>query len=267
MKMRFLMFVLLGISLVSCSDYQKLLKSADYELKWTKANEYYEQKDYSKAIYLLEELQPIHKGTDRGEQTLFMLANAYYNSKDYISASHYFEVYYKTYPKGIFTEDCRFLSGKSAYLDSPDPRLTQEETVKAMDQLNVFLDYYPESDRKEEVTSMLTELQEKMVYKQLLNSRLYYNLGNYLGNNYESCIITASNTLLDYPVSKYREELSFLIMKSRYMMAVHSLDVLKTDRYRAAMDEYYSYVNEYPKGEYVKEAEDILNECKKFIKE
>ncbi|MCE5174107.1 MAG: outer membrane protein assembly factor BamD [Bacteroidales bacterium] len=267
MKMRFLMFVLLGISLVSCSDYQKLLKSTDYELKWTKANEYYEQKNYSKAIYLLEELQSIHKGTDRAEQTLFMLANAYYNSKDYISASHYFEVYYKTYPKGIFTEDCRFLSGKAAYLDSPDPRLTQEETVKAMDQLNVFLDYYPESDKKEEVTNMLTELQEKLVYKQLLNCRLYYNLGNYLGNNYESCIITANNTLLDYPVSKYREELSFLILKSRYMLAVNSLDHLKVDRYRAAMDEYYSYINEYPKGGYVKEAENILKECKKIIKD
>jgi len=261
------MFVLLGISLVSCSDYQKLLKSTDYELKWTKANEYYEQKEYSKAISLLDELQSIHKGTDRAEQTLFMLANAYYNTKDYISASHYFETYYKTYPKGIFTEDCRFLSGKAAYLDSPDPRLTQEETVKAMDQLNVFLDYYPESDKKEEVTSMLTELQEKLVYKQLLNCRLYYNLGNYLGNNYESCIITANNTLLDYPVSKYREELSFLILKSRYMLAVNSLEYLKIDRYRAAMDEYYSYVNEYPKGKFLKEAEGILKECKKIIKD
>lgn len=124
MKMKFLLFVLLGISLVSCSDYQKLLKSTDYELKWTKANEFYEQKKYQKTIYLLEELQSIHKGTDRAEQTLFMLANSYYNRKDYISASHYFETYYKTYPKGVFTEDCRYLSGKGAYMSSPDPRLT-----------------------------------------------------------------------------------------------------------------------------------------------
>jgi outer membrane assembly lipoprotein YfiO len=267
MKIKFLLFVLLSVSLVSCSDYQKLLKSTDYELKWTKANEYYEQKKYQKAITLLEELQSIHKGTDRAEQTLFMLANSYYNKKDYISASHYFETYYKTFPKGVFTEDCRFFSGKAAYLDSPDPRLSQEETVKAMDQLNVFLDYYPESDKKEEVTKMLTELQEKLVYKQVLNCRLYYDLGDYLGNNYESCIITANNTLLDYPVSKYREELSFMVLKSRYMMAKQSFDILKADRYRAAVDEYYSYTNEYPEGKFAKQAEEIFKECKKYVKD
>jgi len=267
MKMKFLLFMLLGVSLVSCSGYQKLLKSTDYELKWTKANEFYEQKKYQRTIDLLEELQSIHKGTDRAEQTLFMLANSYYNRKDYVSASHYFETYYKTYPKGVFTEDCRFLSGKAAYQNSPDPRLTQEETVKAMDQLNVFLDYYPESDKKEEVTRMLTELQEKLVYKQVLNSRLYFNLGNYMGNNYESCIITASNTLVDYPVSKYREELSFLVLKARYMLATQSLEQLKNERYRAALDEYYSFVNEFPEGKYAKEAGNILEQCKKYIKD
>ena len=267
MKNKFLLFVLLSVSLVSCSGYQKLLKSTDYELKWTKANEFYEQKKYQRAIDLLEELQPIHKGTDRAEQTLFMLANAYYNRKDYISASHYFEIYYKTYPKGVFTEDCRFLSGKAAYQNSPDPRLSQEETVKAMDQLNVFLDYYPESDKKEEVTRMLTELQEKLVYKQLMTSRLYFDLGNYMGNNYLSCIITANNALVDYPVSKYREELTFLVLKARYLLATQSLDELKLDRYRATIDEYFSYTNEFPEGKYKKEAGNILKECKKYIKD
>lgn len=253
---------------MSCSDYQKLLKSTDYELKWTKANEYYEQKKFQKVIELLEELQAIHKGTDRAEQTLFMLGNAYYNKRDYSSAEQYFETYYKTYPKGVFTEDCRFLSGKAAYLNSPDPRLTQDETYKAISLLNVFLDYYPESDRREDVVTMLSELQDKLVYKQLLNCRLYFNLGNYMGyNNYESCIVTASNALQDYPVSKYREEISFLILKSRYILATQSVDELRMTRYRAAVDEYYSFFNEFPESKFKKEADTMLKESKKVTKE
>lgn len=267
MKLKFLLFALLALSLASCSGYQKLLKSTDYELKWKKANEFYEQKKYTHAIELLEELEPIHKGTNRAEQTLFMLGNSYYNKKDYISAAHYFETYTKTYPKGTFTEDCRYLSGKAAYLNSPDPRLTQEETVKAMDQLGAFLDYYPESDKKGEVTKLLSELQEKLVYKQWLNSKLYYNLGNYLGNNYESCIITANNALSDYPVSKYREDLSFLVLKSRYMLATESIEETKMDRYKATLDEYYSFINEYPKSKYLKDAGSIFKECKKYTKD
>jgi len=267
MKWRFLIILLLGINLVSCSDYQKLLKSTDYELKWKKANEFYEQKKYLRAIELLEELQPIHKGTERAEQTLFMLANSYYNRKDYYSASGYFETYFKTYPKGTFTEDCRFLAGKAAYLNSPDPRLTQEETIKAMDQLNVFLDFYPESDRKDEVVKMLNDLQDKLVYKQLMASKLYYDLGDYMGNNYQSCIITANNALMDFPVSKYREELAFLILKSRHMMAVQSVEDLKMDRFKATQDECFSFLNEFPESKHLKDAEAILKECKKVIKE
>lgn len=268
MRFKFILTVLIGVVLVSCSDYQKLLKSTDYELKWTKANEFYEQKKYQKVIDLLEELQAIHKGTDRAEQTLFMLANSYFNRKDYISASSYFETYYKTFPKGVFTEECRFLSGKAAYLNSPDPRLSQEETYKAIEILSVFLDYYPNSDKKDEVINMLNELQDKLAFKQVLNCRLYFNLGNYLAqNNYLSCIITANDALVDFPVSKYREELSFMILKSRYMIAIQSVESLRLERYRATIDEYYSFTNEYPESKYLNEAKDILKESRKVIKE
>ncbi|MDD4922157.1 MAG: outer membrane protein assembly factor BamD, partial [Bacteroidales bacterium] len=81
------------------------------------------------------------------------------------------------------------------------------------------------------------------------------------------CIITASNTLLDYPVSKYREDLSFIILNARYMLATQSFENLKIERYRAAIDEYYSFVNEFPDGKHAKKAENILQECKKYIKD
>lgn len=260
--------LLLGSVLVSCSEYQQLLKSTDYELKWTRANEYYEQRKYQRVIDLLEELQAIHKGTDRAEQTLFMLANSYFNRKDYITAEHYFDTYTKTYPRGVFAEDCRYLAGKAAYLNSPDARLTQDETYKAIRLLNVFLDYYPESDRRDEVMAMLEELHDKLAYKQLLNSRLYFNLGNYMGyNNYESCIVTANNALMDFPVSKYREELAFLVLKSRYVMATQSVTELQRERYQATIDEYYAFINEFPAGKFRKEADTIFKETRKIIKE
>jgi outer membrane protein assembly factor BamD len=267
MKLKFLFVILLVVNLVSCSDYQKIIQSTDYNLKWEKAVAYYDKAQYTKAITLLEELIPIHKGTDLAEKTLYMLGNSYLNKKDYYTSSEHFETYYKTYPKGTYTEECRFLAGKAAFLNSPDPKLTQEETNKAIDMLNVFLDYYPESKYHDEATSMIVDLRDKLVYKQLLACRLYFNLGNYLGNNYESCIVTANAALLDYPVSKYREDLAFLVLNSKYTLAAHSVDALKIDRYRAALDEYYSFSNEYPTSKFKKDAESILRDCKKVIKD
>ena len=54
---------------------------------------------------------------------------------------------------------------------------------------------FPEQHKKQEAQDMIFALQDKLVLKELYSARLYYNLGNYLGNNYESCVITAQNAL------------------------------------------------------------------------
>ncbi len=264
-KLKYFFVILLTLcGLSSCAHY-RLLRSDDYEAKWSKANEYYEQGKYRKAIELLEDMKPVYKGTDRAEQAVYMLANSYYRSKDYYSATAQYQLYYKTFPKGNFAEDCRFMSGKSAYINSPDPRLSQEGTVSAMDELNVFLEYYPYSDRREEVEFMLNELMEKLAYKAYLNSQLYLNLGNFLGNNYESCIITANNALVDFPNSRYRHDLAFLILQARFEYAKMSVDVQKAERFRAVRDEYFSFANEYPESSHLKEAKHIFDYCEKQL--
>ena len=78
------------------------------------------------------------------------------------------------------------------------------------------------------------------------NAQLYYNLGTYLGNNYESAIIVARNAIKDYPYSKYKEDLELLILKSRYQEADQSIEEKKADRFREVIDEYYSFINNYP---------------------
>jgi outer membrane protein assembly factor BamD len=72
---------------------------------------------------------------------------------------------------------------------------------------------------------------------------------------------------MDYPDSRYREELAYLILKSRYVMATQSVPELLEDRYRATIDEYYSFINEFPNSPYRKEADQILKESRKIIKE
>lgn len=266
MKLKYWFILLITCVLTSCGEYHKLLKSDDYEAKWEKANEYYEQGKYARTIELLEELKAIYKGTERSEQTLYMLANAYYRSKDFYSATNQYQLYYKTYPKGIFAEECRFMSGKAAYEDSPDPRLSQEGTIQAMDELNVFLEYYPNSQYRPEVERMMDELMEKLAYKALLNCQLYYNLGNYMGNNYESCIITANNALNDFPISAYRVDFAFMILKARYTYAQESVPAKQPERFRRMIDEYYSFTTEYPESKYQKEAKRMFDHAEKVMK-
>lgn len=267
MKKNIVIALLAVIVLSACGEYNKLLKSTDYEYKYEAAKNYFAKGQYNRAATLLNELITILKGSDKAEESLYMLAMSYYNQKDYSTAAQSFITYYNTYPRGQFTELARFHAGKALFLDTPEARLDQSSTYQAIQQLQMFLEYFPQSDKKQEAQNMIFNLQDKLVLKEFLSAKLYYNLGNYMGNNYESCVITAQNALKDYPYTDYREDLSILILRARYEMAINSVEEKKADRYRETIDEYYAFKNEFPESKYTKEAEKIFRESQKVIKD
>lgn len=265
MKKIFIITLLAAAVFSSCGEYNKLLKSTDYEYKYEAAKNYFAKGQYGRAATLLNELITILKGTDKAEESLYMLAMSYYNQKDYQTAAQVFKTYYNTYPRGKFTELARFHSGKALYEDTPDPRLDQTSTYLAIQELQMFMEYYPNSSKKEEAQDMIFELQDKLVRKDYLAAKLYYDLGTYLGNNYESSVITAQNALRDYPYTKYREDLSILVLRARYEMAVNSIAERSEERYRETIDEYYAFKNEFPESKHLREADRIFRESSKKV--
>lgn len=246
------------LGLISCGEYNKLLKSTDYEYKYEAAKSYFAKGQYNRAATLLNELIAIMKGTDKAEESLYMLGMCYYNEQDYQTAAQTFIQYYQVYPRGTYTELSRFHAGKALFLDTPEPRLDQSSTYKAIEELQMFMEYYPQSAKHQEAQQMIFELQDKLVMKEYLSAKLYYNLGNYMGNNYQSCVITAQNALKDYPYTNLREDLSILILRAKYELAVYSVEERKQERYRETVDEYYAFKNEFPESKYLKEAERIF---------
>ena len=257
--------MMIAVLFSSCGEYTKILKSTDYELKYSYAKKYFNKKEFSKSATLLDELVTIFKGTANAEESLYLLAQSYYGQKDYLTASQYFNTYYTTYPKGEYTELSRYYSGYGLYLDSPDPRLDQAQTYKAISELQLYLEYYPQSERAKEAQNIMFELQEKLAYKELMATRLYYNLGTYMGNNYLSSVITAQNALKNYPYSKYREEFMYYVIQSKYDLALVSVEEKLQGRYRDVVDEYYNYMNEYPEGKYVKQVKKFYDYASKRI--
>ena len=249
----------------SCGEYNEVLKSTDYEYKYSYAKKYFNAKQYTKSATILEELVTIFKGTAHAEESLYLLAQSYYGQEDYLTASEYFQTYYSTYPKGEYAESSRFYSGYGLFLDSPDPRLDQAQTYKAIEQMQLYLEYYPQSERAKEAQNIMFELQEKLALKELMAVRLYFNLGTYMGNNYLSSVVTADAALKDYPYTKYREELMFYKIRSKYELALVSVEEKLQGRYRDVVDEYFNYVNEFPEGKYKKQVQRFYDYSQKRI--
>ena len=275
MKKYIIIALVSGSVLTSCGEYNKVLKSTDYEYKYEAAKSYFGKGQNTKAAAILEELITILKGTDKAEESLYMLGMTYYNQGDFITASHYFSTYYNTYPRGTYSEQARFYSGKALFLDTPEPRLDQSSTYKAIQELQMFMEYFPASNRHQEAQQMIFDLQDKLVMKDYMAARLYYDLGSYTGNssysttgnNYLACIVTAQNALKDYPYTKLREDISILLLRAKYDMAKESVEEKKEERMRDAIDEYYAFKNEFPESKYIKEVENIYKDAKKYVKE
>ena len=257
----------------SCGEYNKLLKSTNTDYQYEAAKEFFFFFKFSKAASLLEGLVTVMKGTDRAEESLYMLGMTYYNETDYQTASHYFTTYYNTYPRGQYVESARYHSGKALFLDTPEPRLDQSGTYKAIQELQLFLEYFPSSPHHAEVQQMIFDLQDKLVIKDYMAAKLYYDLGDYsgnftyttTGNNYLAAIVTAQNALKDYPYTKMREDLSILILRAKYDMAKQSVLEKKPERMRDTIDEYYAFTNEFPESKYKKEVEAIFKDASKYV--
>ena len=264
---KFLLWLPLLMALASCGEYNKVLKSTDADYRFDYAKRAFEDRRYTQATTVLETIYTPLRGTANGEEALFLLAMSYFENKDYLNSGLYFKTYYSRYPKGKFTELARFYSGYGYYLDSPDPQLDQTATKKAIEELQGFIDYYPDSDRVSIAQNAIFEMQDKLTLKELQNAQLYYNLGNFLGNNYEAAIITAQNALKEFPYSKYREDFELLILKAKYQEAKYSVDEKKAERYRDVVDEYYSYTNNYPDTKNRREADNIFKIARRYASE
>ncbi len=269
MKKNLLIIILLVAVCVfsSCGDYNKVLKSPDYSYRYEAAKEYFTSGKYTQASVILNDLITFMKGTDKAEESLYMLAMCYYGQRSWLEASNTFKKYYTTYPHGEYIELARFYSCRSLYNDTPEPRLDQTSTYEAINEIQLFCEYFPASKYKDLAEDMMAELQDKLVDKEYLSALLYYNLGNYLGNNYQSCVITAQNVLQDFPYTKRREDLSFLILQAKYKMATESVLERQEERFRDVIDEYYAFKNEFPESKHLKDLERMFNQASKVVKD
>jgi len=264
-SLKIVILSLVAAVLTGCSGYNKIMKASDYNTKYSMAKQYFMEGHYTSCSSILEECVAFQRGTAQSEESMYLLATCYYNLDDYLSASQYYMACYRSFPNSVYSENCLFWSGKSLYLDTPDPRLDATSTTDAIIQLQRFVETYPESKYRNEAENMIYEMYDRLVEKEVGTAELYYSMGNYLGNNYRSSIIVAQNALLDFPYTKYREKLSMIVLKAKFQMAQESVLSKRDDRYRDAIDEYYAFKNEFPESQYMKEADKIFRTSTKNL--
>ena len=249
------------MALGSCkSKYEKLKASNDNAKKYQEAVKFYNKKEYSKALGLFEDLVTRYRGRTGYEDLYYYYAYTNYKLKDYTAARYHFKTFADTYPASPRAEECRFIAAYCFYLDSPVFSLDQENTQKAIESLQLFINLYPKSDRVTEASKLIQNLRDKLEAKAYANAKLYLTIGDF-----QSAVIAFNNMLRDYPDTKYAEELEFLIIKSQYEYARVSNERRQEERYNQTIAYADQFAEKYEKSKYLKEAEDLKKDSEQGI--
>jgi len=247
----------------SCSGFRKLQKNDDWKAKYEGAMKYYETKDYYRAIALFEEVLPVTRGKLEGEKAQFYYAYAHYNDAQYILSAHYFKTFYETYSRSEFANEAQFMYAYSLYQSSPIYNLDQTSTIEAVAAFQIFINRNADSKFVIEAGQIIHELQVKLETKAYHSAKLYHQIGML-----NSAIVAFDSFAINYPDSKFNEELQFLKIESTYLMAQQSIPSKQKTRYKGVIKLYEEYIDDYPEGNFVNDAlkyyDDSLTQLEKF---
>lgn len=251
-------------TLWSCSDYNQVVKNDDYDRKLELANEFYDKgqvtgkikKDGTlkmkpntimRSVTLYEQIYQRSPKSNEGELSYFRIGKAYYLAGDYVMAGYYLGMFPQRFPYSVKGEESLFLSAMCGVQNSPSYRLDQAETENAIFTFQQFIDRYPNSTLIDSCNRVIDRLRFKLERKEYENVKLYAKT-----EKYGAAVTTALTFLDDFPISTFREEVNYLLVKNSYELAKNSVSSKKSERIDDTIERYRNFVATFPDSEYIK---------------
>ena len=248
-------YIVTGIAAVliasSCSDYNKILKSDNYGEKFDMANYLYDSVGTSsskvRSISLYEQIYQRTPKQGEGELAYFRIGKAYYESGDFYMAGYYLSQFPQRFPYSPKAEESTFLSAMCSVNNSPEWSLDQMETDVAINNLQQFVDRYPNSTLIDSCNNIIDGLRFKLETKSFEAIKLYSKTENFMAA--ESSSLTFID---DYPMSVFKEEVHYLLVMNSYFLAKNSVEKKKKERIEQTIERYSTFVAAFPESKYMR---------------
>ncbi|WP_322969908.1 outer membrane protein assembly factor BamD [Faecalibacter sp. LW9] len=254
------LIVLIGASLSSCNKmYNQAMKSTDKDEIFTIATKLYEEGKYVQAVELYERISTSFVGTEHAADIAFNTADAHFKDENYKLAGHMFKNFAGSYPLDKRAEEALYNSAFSYYKDSPKFNLDQTSTYIAIDELQNFINSYPESVHVSNANKYITELRQKLELKAFEIGKVYYKT-----MKYKAAAVAFDNMVDEYPDSKFREEAMMYALRSKAELALNFSRLENKDlRLQEARTQYRQLLKYYPSTTYKSEADKLLTNIEK----
>ena len=259
---RIIVVLFVSVLFASCGEYQKVLNRGKVEDQYKMATELFEQGKYNKAITLFEKVISKYERKPQMQRIQFMVAQANYASKNYDLAAYYFNRFIANYPASSKIEEAAYLVAHSYYLASPKYSRDQQDTQKAIEAFQNFIDKYPSSEKITDANKYFDELTFRLEKKSFEIAKQYYHI-----EDYRAAIAAFENFSQDHIGSSLKEEALYYKFKASNDLAINSVIQKKEKRLNDAVSVYNKFIKNYPDSKRTKELIALNENLAKEIKQ
>lgn len=247
---------------VSCNKrYEAAMKSTDKDLILQTANEFFAEGKWAYAVELYSRVAASFSGTEEAANILYNSAEANFQDRNYRLAAHQFKNFYVTNPTDPRAEDAAFKSAYAYYTDSPKYNLDQTSTHSAMNELQSFINAFPNSPKVDEANGYINELREKLEKKAFEIAKIYHKT-----MKYKAAALAFDNMLDDFPDTKFREEAMMYSLRSKYELAVnYSRFETQELRLQNTITQHRLLMKAFPNTQFKDEADKLLRRTEEAL--
>lgn len=189
------------------------------EERFQRAKVLFENGDYLEAIQEFNIITLQHPGSAVAGEAQFYIAEARFKRKEYLLASYEYQTLRRNMPASPRVPEAMYKLGLCYYHLSPKSRLDQQYTKRAIDELQAFVEYYPNSEFVADAAEKIKELNNRLAKKDFDTAELYAKMDYYKAAlfYYDAVIEKYHDT--EYAPLAYLAKTELLISRKKYAEA------------------------------------------------
>ena len=193
-------FILIVVFLVCCGK-KNVHVEEDLSPRFDKAMEYFDRGKYPRAKDEFDYIIMTDPGSKIANESQYYMAEALFQMEEYSDASISFDRYVRFSPDFTKIEKSRYRICECAILSSNAYQREQSQTHRALEQLQMFIEDFPESDLIRDAEIGILELRIKLAQKDFEVGRMYLKL-----EEYESALIYFRSVLNNYYDTSFADD-------------------------------------------------------------
>ncbi|MAW09728.1 MAG: hypothetical protein CMG03_00770 [Candidatus Marinimicrobia bacterium] len=173
------LLICISIFLSSCGISNPFDDNIPYKTRFDDGLAFFEEEKYVKSSQQFNIIVERASHTDLGDDALFFLAESYFLNEDYDLALIEFEKLVSRMGFSPYIEKSRWRICETLMLLSPNFYHDQDSSLKAITQIQEFLDDFPNSEYSKDADKLINELRTRLAEKNMETGKLYIKLKAY----------------------------------------------------------------------------------------